>query len=127
LVCEDGDLTSAGSVPLSALSAFADLFGRLSPIRGVDYRISRRLYHLVLAAGFPHPNIHIHQPAIATGEGKSLLELSVVEASSAFLSAGLLSFEELQLTLERMREATTDPNVLALLPSMTQVWATKES
>src|SRR5262249_4605113 len=29
LVCEDGDLTSAGSEPPSALDAFADLWGRL--------------------------------------------------------------------------------------------------
>ena len=28
LVCEDGDLTSSGSEPPSALGAFADLFGR---------------------------------------------------------------------------------------------------
>jgi SAM-dependent methyltransferase len=36
LVCEDGDLTSAGSEPPSALGAFADLWGRLGPVRGVD-------------------------------------------------------------------------------------------
>jgi ubiquinone/menaquinone biosynthesis C-methylase UbiE len=44
LVCEDGDLTSAGSEPPSALDAFADLFGKLSPMRGVDYTLGRRLY-----------------------------------------------------------------------------------
>src|SRR5262245_47684991 len=36
LVCEDGDLTSAGSEPPSALGAFADLWGRLGPKKGVD-------------------------------------------------------------------------------------------
>jgi ubiquinone/menaquinone biosynthesis C-methylase UbiE len=36
-VIEDGDLTSARSVPDSSLRAFADLFGRLGPTRAVDY------------------------------------------------------------------------------------------
>ncbi len=127
LICEDGDLTAAASVPGSALNAFAALFGRLGPIRGVDYTISRQLHRLVLRAGFGQPNIRIHQPAIATGSAKSLLELSVIEASSAFLDAGLISVEELHSTVAEMRRATDDPNVLALMPPMTQVWATKMS
>src|SRR5262249_34096410 len=57
LVCEDGDLTSAESRPPSALGAFADLFGRLGPRRGVDYTLGSRLFHMVLAAGFPAPEI----------------------------------------------------------------------
>jgi SAM-dependent methyltransferase len=127
LVCEDGDLTAAGSVPCSALRAFADLFGRLGPVRGVDYTLSRQLYRLVLEAGFAQPNVRIHQPAIASGEGKSLLELSVIEASPAFLDAGLISREQLRATVAEMRRATENPNVLALMPPMTQVWATKVS
>src|SRR5262249_51100857 len=35
LVCEDGDLTASGSQPPSALDAFADLWGRLGPKRGL--------------------------------------------------------------------------------------------
>jgi SAM-dependent methyltransferase len=127
LICEDGDLTAAGSVPVSALSAFAALFGRLGPIRGVNYSLSRQLHRLVLEAGFAQPNIRIHQPAIATGSAKSLLELSVIEASSAFLDAGLIDVERLRSTIAEMRRATDDPNVLALMPPMTQVWATKVS
>lgn len=127
LVCEDGDLTSAGSIPASALNAFADLFGQLAPIRGVDYTLSRHLHRLALESGFAQPNIRIHQPAIAVGEGKSLLVLSVIEASPAFLDAGLLTLEELGSTVADMRRATEDKNVLALMPPMTQVWATKIS
>jgi hypothetical protein len=70
-------------------------------------------------------HIHIHQPAIAAGEPKSLLELSVREAGDAFVSAGLVKSSELQLILAKMRCATDDPNVLALMPPMTQVWAVK--
>jgi SAM-dependent methyltransferase len=127
LVCEDGDLTSAGSVPASALSAFADLFGRLGPVRGVDYALSRNLHRLVRESGFSELNIYIHQPAIARGEGKSLLLLSVIEASSAFLHAGLITREQLHSTVAEMRRAADDVDVLALMPPMTQVWATKIS
>ena len=45
LVCEDGDLTSAGSEPPSALGAFAELFNALGQARQVDYTLGRRLYH----------------------------------------------------------------------------------
>jgi SAM-dependent methyltransferase len=127
LVCEDGDLTGAGSTPVTALNAFADLFGRLAPLRGVDYAISRRLYHLIAAEGMKDIHIHIHQPAIATGEPKSLIELSVREAGDAFVNAGLIEAPELQSILAKMRCATEDPNVLALMPPMTQVWAIKPS
>jgi len=71
LVCEDGDLTSAGSEPPSALGAFADLFGRLGPARGLDYALGRRLFHMVLAAGFPEPEITFNQPVMARGESKA--------------------------------------------------------
>src|SRR6516165_5814455 len=53
LVCEDGDLTAAGSEPPSALDAFAGLWGRLGPRRGLDYNRGRRLFQMVLDAGFP--------------------------------------------------------------------------
>ncbi len=127
LVCEDGDLTAAGSMPISALNAFADLFGRLAPIRGVDYAISRRLYHMVMGAGFASPSIYIHQPAIASGEAKRLLEMSVAEAGSAFINAGLISPKVLESVVSKMQRANDDPNVLALMPPMTQVSALKAS
>jgi SAM-dependent methyltransferase len=127
LVCEDGDLTAAGSMPISALNAFADLFGRLAPIRGVDYAISRRLYHMVMGAGFASPSIYIHQPAIASGEAKRLLEMSVAEAGSAFINAGLISPKVLESVVSKMQRANDDPNVLALMPPMTQVSASKAS
>src|SRR6185503_13110930 len=62
LVCEDGDLTSAGSEPPSALGAFAEQWRRLGPTRGVDYTLGRRLYQMVRDAGFPAPEITFNQP-----------------------------------------------------------------
>jgi SAM-dependent methyltransferase len=123
LVCEDGDLTSAGSEPPSALRAFADLWGRLGPVKGVDYTLGRRLFHLVLAAGFPAPEITFNQPVVARGETKRLLELSVAEAGPSFVEAGLITAEALNRTLVEMRHSNADEAVLALMPRMAQVWA----
>jgi SAM-dependent methyltransferase len=125
LVCEDGDLTSAGSEPPSALDAFADLWGRLGPARGVDYTLGRRLFHLVQAAGFPAPEITFNQPVLARGETKRFLELSVAEAGPAFVEAGLIPAGELETTLAEMRRLNADETVLAVMPRMAQVWARK--
>jgi SAM-dependent methyltransferase len=125
LVCEDGDLTSAGSEPPSALAAFADLWGRLGPKRGVDYTLGRRLFQMVLAAGFPAPAITFSQPVVARGETKRFLELSVAEAGPAFIDAGLITAEALDRTLAEMRRLNADGTVLAVMPRMAQVWARK--
>src|SRR5262249_20135608 len=125
LVCEDGDLTSAGSEPPSALGAFADLWGRLGSKRGVDYTLGRCLFHMIQAAGFVAPEITFNQPVLARGENKRLLELSVAEAGPAFVEAGLIAEEELERTLLEMRCSSEDETVLALMPRMSQVWARK--
>jgi SAM-dependent methyltransferase len=125
LVCEDGDLTSAGSEPPSALDAFADLWGRLGPRRGVDYTLGRRLFQMIQAAGFPEPEVAFNQPVLARGENKRLLELSVAEAGPAFVAAGLITAEELERTLIEMRRLGADETVLAVMPRMAQVWARK--
>jgi SAM-dependent methyltransferase len=125
LVCEDGDLTSAGSEPPSALDAFADLFGQLGPKRGVDYTLGRRLFHMVLGAGFSAPEITFNQPVMARGQNKRLLEMSVAEAGPACIDAGLITAEELDRILVEMRRQTADETVLALMPRMAQVWARK--
>jgi SAM-dependent methyltransferase len=125
LVCEDGDLTSGGSEPPSALRAFADLFGRLGPVKGVDYTLGRRLFHMVQAAGFPAPEITFNQPVRVRGEEKRFLELSVAEAAPAFVGAGLITAAELEHTLAKMRCLGADETVLAVMPRMAQVWARK--
>jgi SAM-dependent methyltransferase len=125
IVCEDGDLTSAGSEPPSVLDACADLFGRLGPTRGLDYTLGRRLYHSVAAAGFASVSIRFNQPVRARGEDKRLLEWSVAEAADAFVGAGLITPEELEYTLAEMERLAADETVLALMPRMSQVWARK--
>jgi SAM-dependent methyltransferase len=125
LVCEDGDLTSAGSEPPSALGLFADLFGRLGPTPGQDYILGRRLYHLVRNAGFSGLEVTFNQPAFASGARKRLLELSVAEAGKAFVQAGLIAPGDLETTILAMRDLAEDQSVLALMPRMAQVWARK--
>jgi hypothetical protein len=125
LVCEDGDLTTAGSQPPSTLGAFADLWGRLGLVRGVDYTLGSRLFHMVQAAGFAAVEVTFNQPVLARGESKRLLEMSVAEAGPAFVAAGLIAAEQLECVLSEMRRLTADEAVLAVMPRMTQVWAIK--
>jgi SAM-dependent methyltransferase len=125
LVCEDGDLTSAGSEPPSALGAFADLWGRLGPQRGLDYTLGRRLFQMAQAAGFPEPEVTFNQPVVARGETKRFLELSVAEAGPAFLDAGIITAQELERTVVEMWRLSADGTVLAVMPRMSQVWARK--
>ena len=125
LACEDGDLTSAGSEPPSILEQFSTLFGSLGPKWGVDYTLGRRLFHMVLAAGFSEPEIILNQPVFAHGENKRLLELSVAEAGPSFIEAGLLTEAELSKTLAEMRRSADDTSILAVMPRMSQVWARK--
>jgi len=127
LVCEDGDLTSAGSEPYSKLQAFSVLFGQLGPCWGVDYTLGRRLFRMVLDANFAHVDITYNQPVIVRGENKRLLELSVAEAGAAFIEAGLISTEGLNRVLAEMRRLAEDETVLAVMPKMSQVWARKPS
>jgi ubiquinone/menaquinone biosynthesis C-methylase UbiE len=125
LVIEDGNLHSAGSTPPSSLRAFADLFEQLGPIRSLNYALSENLYHLVRDAGFPEPSIEIHQPAIARGEGRLLQQLSVEEIGPACIDAGLLTDSKLKAVLADMERDTNDPDILVLMPRMSQVWARK--
>jgi SAM-dependent methyltransferase len=125
LVVEDGDLTSAGSSPASSLHAFADLFGRLGPTRGLNYALSNDLYHMVMAADFPDPEIEIHQPAFARGDERFLLKWSVEEAAPAYVAAGLVTADGVKTILANMDRDTRNPDILVLMPRMSLVWARK--
>lgn len=125
LVVEDGDLRSAGSIPPTAQNEFANLFSRFEPLRGLNYSIANDLYHLVRDAGFRELRVDIHQPALLEDEDRYFLQWSVAEAGDAFVNAGLTSYEELELTLMEMKQASFDPGVLILAPRMSIVSATK--
>jgi ubiquinone/menaquinone biosynthesis C-methylase UbiE len=125
LVIEDGDLRSAGSIPPTAQNEFANLFSRFEPLRGLNYSIANDLYRLVRQAGFRDLRVDIHQPALLEEEDRHFLQWSVAEAGEAFVNAGLTSYEELELTLMEMKQASFDPGVLILAPRMFIVSATK--
>ena len=125
IVCEDGDLSSAGSEPPSAFQEFSNLFGALGPKWGVDYTLGRSLYQMVQAASFSQVGITFNQPVFAAGENKRLLELSVAEAGPSFVAAGLVTEEQLDEIVAEMHRLSHDRTVLAIMPRMSQVWARK--
>src|SRR3954447_22921112 len=95
IVVEDGDLASATSVPRGPTDAFATLFGRLGPTRGLNYSLARDLHQMVKVEGFLDANVQMHQPAIIDGEDRSFLKWSVEEAGPALLDAGIITSDEL--------------------------------
>jgi SAM-dependent methyltransferase len=125
IVVEDGDLASATSIPPTAMDAFADLFCRFAPTRGLDYSVARNLYHMVIDAGFGDVNVEIHQPAITQGENRFFLKWSVEEAGPTFVDAGIVTSAQLTRTLVEMQEAVDNPDVLILAPRMSLVWGKK--
>ncbi|MFL6463229.1 MAG: methyltransferase domain-containing protein [Bryobacteraceae bacterium] len=125
LVVEDGDLASATSIPPTAMDAFADLFGRLGPTRGLNYSLAKNLYHMVLGAGFTDANLEIHQPALVRGENRSFLQRSVEEAGPALINAGITTAAELARTLSEMQAIVENSQIVILPPRMSVVWARK--
>jgi SAM-dependent methyltransferase len=125
LVVEDGDLTTATSIPPSSMDAFADLFGRLGPTRGVNYSIARDLYPLAVRAGFTDVHLDINQPIITRGEDRYFLKWSVQEAGPALVNAGILTPTELTKILADMQAVVDDPEVVILPPRMSIVYARK--
>jgi SAM-dependent methyltransferase len=121
IVVEDGDLASAESIPPTAIDAFAELFCRFGPMRGLNYSLARNLYHMVIGAGFTDVDVEIHQPAITRGENRLFLKWSVEEAGPSFVDAGIITPERLEDTLAEMQEAIEDDEVLILAPRMSLV------
>jgi len=122
---EDGDLLSGGGSPASALDHFGGLFERLGPRKGVDYRLGRDLYHLVKRAGFEDVETDIYQPAYSKGKERGFLKWSIEEAGEGFVGAGLVTRSELDRTLNQMQAASENPDILVLMPRMSQVWGRK--
>ena len=125
IFAEDGDLRSGGSAPSSALDSFGGLFERLGPKKGVDYRLGRDLYQLVKRAGFEDVETDIYQPAYSRGKERVFLKWSIEEAGAGLIGAGLLTSSELEYTLGQMQTASDNPDILVLMPRMSQVWGRK--
>jgi ubiquinone/menaquinone biosynthesis C-methylase UbiE len=125
LFVEDADLSSGYTVPPSAMNRFGDLYPRLGEARGLDYRLGRRLYQLVLDAGFVFPAVRLNQPVSVNGRERRVFEWSLEEAGDALIGAGLCTRQELESLLEEMRVAADDPRILVVVPCMNLVTARK--
>jgi len=125
LVVEDGDLATAESMPATAINDFAAMFSRLGPTRGLNYSLSKNLFHMVKATGFPRVDMEIHQPAIIRGDARFFIKWSVAEAGPALVNAGILTREELDRMLADMQVALEDPDILILPPKMSIAWGRK--
>jgi hypothetical protein len=129
--CDGRELPEPRTRSAAAETACSHLLrSNMHCVRGPDtlhprYTLGRRLFQMVQAACFPAPEITFNQPAVARGENKRFLELSVAEAGPALVEAGLITAEELESTLVEMRRLSADEAVLAVMPRIAQVSARK--
>jgi SAM-dependent methyltransferase len=125
LFVEDADLSSGYSVPKCAIDHFGDLYVRLGDSRGLDYRLGRRLYQIVLEAGFVEAAVRLNQPTYTRGRERRTFEWSLAEAADGLIGAGLCTREKLDSILAQMRAAAEDPRILFVVPCMNLVTARK--
>lgn len=123
LVVEDADLTTAHSIPASALDSFSDLFGRLGAARGLDYALAGRLHRMVRDAGFPRVSAEFYHPELQSEEDRMLLTWTIEEAGPALVAEGIVDREGLARIFAEMREAASHPGLRVFAPRVTQVWA----
>ncbi|HEY1765685.1 MAG TPA: methyltransferase domain-containing protein [Opitutaceae bacterium] len=125
LFVEDADLSSGYSVPKCAVDHFGDLYVRLGDSRGLDYRLGRRLYQVVLEAGFVEPAVRLNQPAYSKGRERRAFEWSLAEAADGLIGAGICTRAELDTILSEMKAAAEDSRILFVVPCMNLVTARK--
>ena len=125
LIVEDADLSSGYSVPKCAIDHFGELYVRLGESRGLDYRLGRRLYQIVVESGFADPTVRLNQPAYTRGRERRAFEWSLAEAADALIGAGLCTRTELDTILADMKTAADDPRILVVVPCMNVVAARK--
>jgi len=127
LLVEDGDLSTAYSVPSTAVDHFSRLYPQLGRRRGVDYTLGHRLHQLVGDCGFVELQVELSQPGYLTGPPKRVYEWTLKEAASALVECGLCTEQELAQILSDMQAAAQDDKVLCVTPRMTLVAARKPS
>jgi SAM-dependent methyltransferase len=125
LFVEDADLSSGYTVPPSPIERFGDLYPRLGEARGLDYRLGRRLLHLVQDAGFSDLAVRLNQPAYLRGRQRRAFEWSLEEAADGLVGARLCTRPELDSLLAAMRVAADDPRILVVVPCMNLVTGRK--
>ena len=119
---EDIDYSgSFGYPPSAAMDTYERLYAAAAARRGCDADIGPKLYGMLRDAGFRSVEFEIVQPAFASGEGKRLAVLTLVNIADAVLAEGLASREELDSAIEELGRYTDDERTIVGAPRVFQV------
>ncbi len=125
LVCEDAEISSGCSHPPTAINRFAELLPELGRRLGSNWDLGKELYQLVRDSGFHDVNVRVSQSAHTSGDGKRIMEWTVIEAGASLISQGLVDEKELEQVIKEMQWAANDEHVVVLLPKVFHVWGRK--
>jgi SAM-dependent methyltransferase len=120
---EDIDFSGYFSYPESkAFRRYHELYCATVARRGGDPNIGPRLPRLLKQGGFEDIGVGIAQPIATEGEAKLINPLTMENIAGAVLTDGLASQEEIDDVVRELYEFAADPNTVAGMPRVVQVW-----
>ena len=123
-VVEDIDFSGSFCHPqCTGFDAYVRLYQAAARQQGADADIGPKLYGMMLDAGWSNVKLNVVQPAFASGEGKQIALLTLVNIADSLLNGKLASESELQSAIDDLRRFTDDPRTLVSLPRVFQLWA----
>ena len=127
VVVEDIDL--GGSFchpPCAGFDAYVRLYRAAAARQGADADIGPKLYGMLVDARWRNVNVNVVQPTFASGEGKQLAVLTLINIADSLLAEELVTGPELQSAIDDLNRFTDDPRTLVSLPRVFQLWGQRE-
>jgi SAM-dependent methyltransferase len=127
VVVEDIEAGNSFCHPQCAgFDAFLRLYRTAAARQGADADIGPKLYGMFLDAGWRNVEINVIQPTFASGEGKQIPVLTLINIVDSILAEKLATEAELQSIVDDLTRFTDDPRTLLSLPRVFQVWGRRE-
>jgi SAM-dependent methyltransferase len=126
IVLEDVDFRGHFSYPeSSAFSRFVELYTETARRKGADANIGPRLPSLLIDAGFENVQMHVVQPAGATGEVKLMAPLTMENIAGSVVAAGLASEEETKQLVAELYLYAQTAGTISSAPRIIEAWGEK--
>jgi SAM-dependent methyltransferase len=121
-VVEDIDFSGSFSYPPCAgYDTYVRLYRAAVARHGADADIGPKLYGMLLDAGWRDVKISVIQPTFASGEGKHLAVLTLINIADSLLAEKLTTEAEILYALADLTRFTENPRTLISLPRVFQV------
>jgi SAM-dependent methyltransferase len=112
--------------PCAGFDAYVRLYRAAAARQGADADIGPKLYGMLLDAGWRDVRVNVVQPTFASGEGKQIAVLTLINIADSLLDEKLVTEPELQSALDDLTRFTEDSRTLVSLPRVFQLWGRRE-